>query len=174
MIDNELGSLFKERVLFFQERLKKPSPWYPYPALISVGLIMVLSGQLLPGLNPRLGSRANIIQLDAPPEMEGSIWLGIYPRKGGITLITSEKNIFKWATSGISPQTKKRLVNYLKSRVSRENISAALTLSTSLPKVRAVLAVDQTLKYQNIVPVLHALADARISKYSFEARLVKN
>ena len=173
MKKNGLCPVFEEINFYLQERLKTPNLWFPYPAMISVGLILVLSGHLLPGLNPRLGSQATIIGLDAPEESAGSIWLGIYPKDNKLSLITSEKKIFSWPISGMPETTKKRIVRYLKFRSNRESISAGLTLSTSLAKVSAVIAVDQRLKYHSIVPIIKALADSKISKYSFETRLVE-
>jgi hypothetical protein len=37
-----------------------------------------------------------------------------------------------------------------------------------------VLAVDQKLKYIHLRPVIYALAEARIAKYGFETRMLKN
>ena len=40
-------------LLSYQARLRVDLNWYPYPAFISFLLVWVLSGHILPGLNPR-------------------------------------------------------------------------------------------------------------------------
>lgn len=48
----------------------------------------------------------------------------------------------------------------------------ALSENYSDRNSEAVLALDQTLTYAQIKPVLQALADARISRYAFETKIV--
>ena len=163
---------YSEPIASLQERLKESNIWFPYPALISVGLVMVLSGHLIPGLNPRLGNQAVITKLDAPIEKEGSIWLGIFPEKNKISMITSDKKRFAWDTTGVSRPTLDKITKYLKNRVTKESVSAGLTLTSSLERVKVVVSVDQRLKYRNISPILQAFAEAKISRYGFETKLV--
>ena len=168
----EHNKSYSEPIASLQERLKESNIWFPYPALISVGLIMVLSGHLIPGLNPRLGNQAIITRLEAPKENEGSIWIGIFPEKNRISMITSDKKRFTWDTAGVSKTTLDKIIKYLKNRVAKESVSAGLTLTSSLERVTVVVSVDQRLKYRNISPILQAFAEAKISRYGFETKLV--
>jgi biopolymer transport protein ExbD len=42
-----------------------------------------------------------------------------------------------------------------------------------IPEVTAVLAVDKSLTYSQISPVITALAAANISKYGFETKIIR-
>jgi hypothetical protein len=45
-------------------------------------------------------------------------------------------------------------------------------MESNLTRTTAVLAVDQKLKFNHLRPVIYALAEARISKYGFETRMI--
>ena len=66
----------------------------------------------------------------------------------------------------------KHLVKYLKTRVHKEILATGMSMEANLIRIKAVLAVDETLSYAHIRPVIYALGEARISKYGFETRLL--
>lgn len=156
-----------------QERLRKPDIWYPYPALISIGLIFVLSGHLLPGLNPRLGSMANIIVFPAKPEPEGSIWIGLFAEGDQVVAVTADRKRFTWPLSTSSVQSIKEFASYLDNRVVSESVASGLSMRTSATRTKVIFAVDQRLKFKHFRPALNALAQAKITKYGFETRILR-
>lgn len=164
---------WEETILRYQERLRLPYYWYPYPALISVALVYILSGHILPGINPRLGSMANVLSFKAKRQNEGSIWIGAYPDKGQIVIQTGDRHNFRWPLNTRSEKDISAFILYLKERVKKESVATGLSLQTSLTKISAVLAIDQRLNYGQIQPIITALAQAKISRYGFETQTIK-
>ena len=156
-----------------QERLRQPGLWYPYPAMISFALIVILTGHLLPGLNPRLGSRAEIIEFYGKSERAGAIWLGVLMAKDRIYVRTAERSTFSWSAKSDRMKDLQAFTRYLKDRAKKEALSSGLSLEGHLTRTTVVLAVDQRLKYVHIRPIIMALAEAGISHYAFETIMKK-
>ena len=152
------------------ERLTQPLTWYPYPALISFGLVMILIGHLIPGLNPRLGSRANVIEFPAARVSDSVLWLGVFAENDRVVLTTSDRMRFDWPLVATAADLK-QFSNYLDQRRRKEALAAGLAHATTFDKTMVVLSLDQRLKYVHIRPILNALAAAGISKYGFETKL---
>lgn len=163
---------WRSAVTRMRERLCKNNDWYPIPSLLSVGLVLLLCGQIIPDLNPRLGSFANIIQYPSERENEGAIWIGIFPEKDKIVVTTADKKRFSWPLALNSKEDILPFEIYLRGRVKKEIHKAALSLQTNLTKISAVLAVDQRLKYYHLRPIIYALAQAKITHYGFETRMI--
>ncbi len=155
-----------------KERLHEPILWFPFPALIAFGLVIILRGHLLTGLNPRLGARVDVVQYKAPLLQDGGIWLGVYQEADQVVVVTSDRQRFKWSLTSQDMRELKPLVRYLESRVRKEAYSTAIKMESNLTRTTAVLAVDQKLKFNHLRPVIYALAEARISKYGFETRMI--
>tara|TARA_B100000902_G_scaffold278062_1_gene263887 strand:+ start:82 stop:615 length:534 start_codon:yes stop_codon:yes gene_type:complete len=173
-MSNDRSKFWEEALLDVKERLREPIGWYPFPALIAFGLVLILSGHLIPGLNPRLGSRANTINMEAPLEKEGSIWFGIYQDKGDIIVMTSDRKRFRWPKNTTSSKDIRPFTRYLKNRVARDSLRMSLRMEANLTQVTAVLAIDEKLKYIHLTPILYALAEARINKYGFETKVLRS
>lgn len=154
-----------------RERLIKTSFWFPAPALISFALALILSGQLLPNLNPRLGSRANILNFQAEREKEGAIWLGIYPLNNHLILTTSDKKVFKLPLVIKDSNELREFREYLLDLLNKETVKLALNLDPNPIRLTAVLAVDEKLNFAHIRPLIYLLASVGISKYGFETKL---
>lgn len=161
-----------EALLSLKERLQEPIFWFPFPALLAFGLVIILRGHLLTGLNPRLGARVDVIQYDAKTLQDGGIWLGIFQDGKEVLVVTSDRRRFSWPIDSQSLKDVGPLVAYLKSRVRKESYSTAIKLESNLTRTTAVLAVDQKLKYVHLRPIIYALAQARIAKYGFETRIL--
>ena len=157
-----------------QERLRTPVNFYPYPALISFLLVIVLGGHLLPDLNPRLGSKVDVIRFKTTVQHDGGIWIGIFIENEEIHLVTSDRRKFSWPVDTFSRSNLTEFIKYLRERTKKESLATAIKLETNVTKTRAVLAVDQDLKFIHIRPVLHALAAAKITRYGFETQILKN
>ncbi|HYX38284.1 MAG TPA: hypothetical protein VE954_34715 [Oligoflexus sp.] len=163
-----------EALLGLKERLQEPILWFPFPALIAFGLVIILRGHLLTGLNPRLGARVDVIQYDAKNLPDGGIWLGVFQDGKQVLVVTSDRRRFTWPIDSQNMKDVEPLVTYLKNRVKKEAYSTAIKLESNLTRTTAVLAVDQKLKYIHLRPVIYALAEARIAKYGFETRVLKH
>ena len=161
-----------EAILALKERLQEPILWFPFPALIAFGLVIILRGHLLTGLNPRLGARVDVIQYSAPNLPDGGIWLGIYQEGNQVQVVTSDRRRFNWPIESQDLEDIKPLIIYLKERVRKEAYSTAIKLESNITRTTTVLAVDQKLKYSHLRPVIYALAEARIAKYGFETRII--
>lgn len=151
-----------------RERLSERTSWFPFPALLVFLLALILTGHLLPGLNPRIGSRIDVLQFAAPSQKEGSLWLGVFPEGDSLVVITGDRKRFSWPEkSGAGPELEK-LRSYLRGRAEREIIASGLRQEADATRLRVVLAVDQNLDYRHLRSIIGALADARFTRYGFE------
>ena len=155
-----------------KDRMEEPVQWFPFPAMISFMFVVILGGHLLPGLNPRLGARVDSVAIKAPRQPDGGIWLGVYLQDDLITVITSDRNKFKWAAKSPRLEDIEPLVQYLKSKTQHESFSMALKLESSLTKTTAVIGLNQDLTYAHMKPIIFALASANIFRYGFETRII--
>ena len=143
-------------------------------ALLPAVLCLLFMGHLLPAINPRLGSIAEVFRLEgAHPENAGEIWLSVAPLDDNtIVVTTSDRKVFPLPSSIGSVSELKAFVRYLRSRVDAVTISVGLQEALTSVQTCAVIAADERLKYEHIRPLLYALAQARIHKYSFEVRTI--
>lgn len=155
-----------------KERLEEPVQWYPFPAMIGFMLVLILGGHLLPGLNPRLGARVEVVPMKAPRHADGEIWLGVYQEKDRVIVVTSDRQKFSWSAKDLDRSATRPLVKYLISKTKSEAFSMGLKLESSLVKTTAVIAVDQRLKYLQLKPIIFALSEAKITRYGFETRII--
>lgn len=153
-----------------KDRLQEPIWWFPYPALISFGLVLTLTAHVVSGTNPRMGNPADIISFPAPARKDSAIWLSATPIDDKIVVTTSDRRIFRWSQKLQNVSEVEPLVRYLKERVAAEITSAALMGRAFTTQTSAVIASDQRLKYLHIRPLLYALAEAGIAQYAFETQ----
>lgn len=153
-----------------QERLKESSSWFPYPALISLSLVLLCSGQIVPNLNPRLGNPSDILPFHGEPNVEGAIWMSVSLIGTHVVVTTDTRKIMSWSASDRSLSAAAPLVYFLKNRIQEITLAASLTKKASRADSLVVLATDQSLKYVHLKAILYALASAGISEYAFETR----
>lgn len=160
----------KHSIDSFRQRLHEDWLWFPLPAFISFGLLVVLTSQLLPGLNPRLGNPARLLEFDAQPEHEGSIWMSISldSRNNQLVISTSDRKVFRFSSDVRTMEDFAPLVETLQHQVHERLASAALARHLTTIEITAVLAVDERVKFGLIRPVINALALAGITDYAFE------
>jgi hypothetical protein len=166
------SSLWVDMITRSKERLLEPLLWFPFPALIGFGLVIILRGQLLTGFNHRLGTRADVVHLKAESLTAPGIWLSIYQEKDKLVLLTDDHNRFEWPLNAKDMSALKPFIAYLNKRTLEAAFKQTLSLEVEKDRTRAVLAVDQKLKYIHIRPILFALVEAKISNYGFETRIV--
>lgn len=155
-----------------RERLIEPLLWFPFPALIGFGLIIILRGQLLTGFNHRLGTKADVVHFAADPLTSSGIWISIYQNQDRLVLVTDDHNRFEWPLGARDMKALQPFISYLNKRAHEAAFKQTLSLEAEKNRTRAVLAVDQKLKYIHIRPILFALTEAKISNYGFETRIV--
>lgn len=151
-----------------KERLRPEEGLFPYPALFAFGLILILTAHLLPGLNPRLGSRIQLISFAAPRQQEGSLWLGISSENDHVTIVTPDRKKFSVELKNENRAGFDALVAYLRDYVEHQTHASSLRGEADATQAKAILAVDRSLSYAHLNPVLLALAQARITRYGFE------
>jgi biopolymer transport protein ExbD len=159
-----------ERAGAVRDRLDENPNWFPIPAFIAFGLVIVLTGHILFGTNPRAGNPANIISFPSEPRADAAIWLSVTPIDDQIVVTTSDRKVFKWRQQVRTPVELSAFTNYLKRRVADEVEAAAMAKRALKKQATAVIAADQRLKYLHIRPIIYALAEAGISQYAFETQ----
>lgn len=150
-----------------RRNIRDESMWVPIPALIAIGLALILSGHLIPGLNPRLGNMAQIPALQGPSQLDSTIWLSVFPMNDHIYVTTADRRSFTYPVGGNSLELEE-LTQYLHRRT--RNLALSSNLAMELSPYHAVvnLAVDKRIAYGDFRPIIYALATAKISNYSFE------
>ncbi|MBF0443140.1 MAG: hypothetical protein HQK54_14625 [Oligoflexales bacterium] len=167
--------LSKAEKAFIDQRLRLEDQvlWFPLPALIAFGLVLLLIGHLLPVVNPRIGSMANIINFKTERQKEGSMWLGIYPKGDQLVITTSDRKRFNFPLEIKEIDQLSKFDSYLKERTKKVALTLSLSKNISLTETTFVLAVDERLKYIHIKPIINLLAKNKITKYGFETQIVK-
>ena len=153
-----------------QERLKEPVMWFPLPALVAFGLILVLRGQVFADLNYRFGQSPDVIQLPSAKQEGHGIWLSIRKQGDKLTVTTDDKRQFALPLEPKRPEELELFVHYLRERGLKNSLKTGLSLRLEKESNRAVLAIDQGLNYIHVRPILFALAEAGIGRYGFETK----
>ena len=161
---------WEKSLINMKERLTASNIWYPYPALFSFALVILLNGQILISLNPRLGNPATPSVLKGEQSYEGAIWMSVSYAKSTIIVTTYDRKIFTWPEAITDLGEMKAFVSYLESK--RDNIAhfTSMQKSISVPESTVVLAVDHALKYAHIKPILYTLARLGFANYAFEVK----
>lgn len=153
-----------------KERLYSHSNWFPYPCIISFMLITIFTGHILLGLNPRLGNHAQTIEFLSSPAEEGSIWIAVSLQNEHIVATTANRKVFKWTQKNSDLSQLKPFMDYLETQMLDISMATSLAKKVSKTQSLVVLAVDQSLKYGHIKPIIYALSKAGITEYAFETR----
>ncbi len=154
-----------------KERLRQTSWWFPYPAFLSFGLIVLFIGHLLLGINPRFGNPSDVMVFDAKPGNDNSIWFTLTHKDDKLAIATGNKKVFFVPLKNPSIDDFKAFNAYLDNEIRNITLSAGLAKKITLSQSSVVLSVDQSLTYSHIRPVLYALAKSGISTYGFETKL---
>jgi hypothetical protein len=155
-----------------QQRLSEPLWWFPYPILIAIGMVLILTGHLVFAINPRMGHPASLINFPAQMRPDSAIWFSMTPIDHDIVITTNDRLIFRWPQDLTPAQTTQPFVAYLRRRVAIEIDSAALLKRAPNTPLTVVIAADQRLKYLHLRPVIAALAEAGITSYAFETLVI--
>lgn len=165
---------FKQRASALKERLRAPEKWLLLPSLLSFAFVLILTGHLLSGLNPRIGNQADILSLDAPSLPEGGLWLSVYPKSSMVHVSTFDGKMFSWPadTNNLKPLLEFKA--YLEGVVSELASQAVIAKFISNNQTRVVLSVDQHLRYFHIRPIIQVLSIVGLDSYAFETKVFKS
>lgn len=152
---------------------KEDTTWYPVPALLAFGLVLLLSGHLMPSLNPRLGNQSEVTSSSHETDKEGAIWISIYPKNESIHIETSDRFSFKYSSDLEEPKEMEDFISYLKKKTLQTALSSSLSLKAYKINHKVTISVDKNMTYGKFRPILYAMAKADISNYVFETKLVK-
>lgn len=155
-----------------QLRLSEPLWWFPYPCLITMGLVLLLTGHLVMATNPRMGHPASLIEFPAAARPDSALWFSMTPIGQEIVITTNDRRVFRWPQQLTSAAPTQPFVDYLRRRVAEEIEAAALLKQALSTQTTVVIAADQRLRYLHLRPVIAALAAAGITSYALETKSV--
>lgn len=164
------------RLESLKERLKTNITWFPMPALISFTLALVFVGHLLVNLNPRLGNPVSVLTLETNQEIssDGSIWISVGIDEDEILITTNDRQTFRWEKDTQDISTLNKFSEYLERRTNQIIIESAISKVITEEQLYVTLAVDQTLRYFHLKPILNVLAKNGLDYYGFEIRDIIN
>lgn len=149
-------------------RLRSPLPWYPFPALISFGLAILLLAHVAVSTSRRMGHPTSLLNFPSTHHQAGAIWFSVTPINDEVVVATANRQVFRWPQNIRNIEPLGPFIAWLKEATYQEIEAAALLNRIEKKQTIAVIAADQTLKYSHLRPVLYALAQANVSKYGFE------
>lgn len=155
-----------------KERLRAYNNWFPVPGLIASGLIILLLSQSTFSLNPRLGKFANPIELNVEPMRDGALHLSV-STLGEDILIQSRTKTFLIPMANLDLQPLEDFKVFLEEENRRIVKDATLSMFNEPLRTTVVFSVDQNLNYYHILPFIRSLAEAKITSFGFETKIVK-
>jgi hypothetical protein len=163
----------KAALLRQEERLRRFDPISMATAIIPFLGVIVLS--LYTGLetSTRLHANGKPMEYPATKVNDRAIWLSISAKDGKILVTTAGQESFSWSELGPSNKDLKPLQSYLEARARDQVMSTVRIGQITNQSHTAVLAVDQTLTFFHLRPIIYALSQAGFSRYGFETRLVR-
>ena len=162
------GRYWVGRMGAIKERLREPLWWYPFPLLLSFGLILLLTAHVMTGSSLRAGNPAEIIAFPGETQKDGALWLSVTPIGEDIVVTTGDRKVFRWRQDIRDLTPLAPLIKYLKEQAAKSIATAVLSGEAHIEQVRIVVAADQRLKFLHVRPLLYGFAEAGISQYAFE------
>ena len=172
MFEHLMRKSYSSAIASAKERLMESVSWFPYPSLFTFGIIIILSGHISLGINPRLGNPSEIMPYDSEPLNEGAIWMSVSIQDDEVVVTTDDRKVITWKSNSKDSHTIKELENHLQERMTQITLSTSLAKEINHIESLVVLSVDQRVKYLHVKPILLALAKVGISEYGFETRLL--
>ena len=154
-----------------KDRLETFQGWFPYPALLAFGLVLMLSCHLLNIVNHRVGQPANLINLPARAENEGSLYMSLRIYHDQLYVRMGDQSVFMFPQRITSVDDLSELRQYLQQWSERTIVKAAIANAIEESMLHVVIAADQRLKYLHVRPIINLLAEVGITNYSFETSM---
>ena len=151
-----------------RDRHRTPINWLPFPAAIVFYLVLLLSVQILPEVNPRVGSPAQLFQYGHRESPQGALWFSLTPVGEQMVALTSERRVFRWPLATENLEELAEFREYLKHRSQTIKLQAGLAVDSSILQTLAIIAADETLSYYHLRPVIAVLAEAGFASYGLE------
>lgn len=144
-------------------------------AILLLGILpfmytVALTGKIMPAINPRLGAPAEVTELVHKGGKEGQIFISIAFDGDMLVAVDSNRRIAHWKSNSRSAEDVKTLTALLKKNIYDSVLTSSLSNKSFPFQTRVVLAIDQHLRFGHVKPILYALADAKITQYSFETK----
>ncbi|MCX6125743.1 MAG: hypothetical protein NTV34_13505 [Proteobacteria bacterium] len=160
---------------FTRQKARLAMPYTATPAilLIPVGFMCLLLIFVSVETNPRLFSTAKPVQLVLEEFVGGRLWYSVAPYEQGIRIISDSGKFFD-LQGEINAAALTEFSSHLKLRM--QKILADVAVANRMDKSTSfvILSVDERLTYSHLRPVIYALADAGVTRYAFESRILKN
>ena len=163
----------KSGLLRQKDRLSRCEPIPMAVILIPFLAAMVLSLYTSLESHRRLHAQGKPMEYPAPESPTQSLWLSVSVVSGKVVVTTSGTERFAWAEAGPSAEDLKGLDAYL-------NLSARELVETTVRTGQihkhshtAAIAVDHSLTFHHVRPIIYALGRAGFSRYGFETRIVR-
>lgn len=153
------------------DHLSEPISWFPFPALIALGLGTVFFGHLLFNFNPRITSSAEVLSFDGDVDREGGIFLSVVASEDGVIVDTGDRRRFVIVGGSRNSEDLAQLITYMKTRTATAVSDVILSSRIDPIATTVTIAADQHLAYFHIKPILYALSQAGISRYAFETKM---
>lgn len=163
-----------KRLSEMNTRLKQTIFWFPAPAFISIGLAMILTGQIIIHLNPRLGSLAELHEGVGGEELEGSILIMVSVLGEDVIVTTPDKRVYRWSAEEPESGDFKDFKAYLQTR-SKELLTEFSVERRATPtRTSIVISADRRSTWYHIHPLIAAFAEAGFDSYGFETKKLKD
>ncbi|MCX6119378.1 MAG: hypothetical protein NT027_17705 [Proteobacteria bacterium] len=142
---------------------------------IPVGFISLLMIFVALETNKRIKSLATPLILSGEPTTSPAMWFSIAPHEKGLAISSSDGAHFfieSQSQNGAPQNQFKEFEEHLRSRTKQVLGDVVLANRMDSNSAFVVLSVDESLTYAHVRPVIYALANAGISKYGFEGRVL--
>jgi len=161
-----------KRLSEMNSRLKLTTFWFPAPALISIGLAVILTGQII-YLNPRLGSLAELHEGVGGEELEGSILIMVSVLGEEVIVTTPDGRVYRWSAEEPASGDFKDFKAYLQTRAKELLTEFSVEGRTTPTRTSIVVSADRRSTWYHIHPLITAFADAGFDSYGFETKKLK-
>ena len=169
---SQLNNHVQHAVQSKKDRLSSQLKLFPFPAIISIGLILIVTIYLLHGIDPRVGNPAELLTFTSQPEAEGAIWISVSPDTESLVITTSERDVFRLPQNITKEEDVEPFKKYLEKRIRQDSARFVLSKKINPQETTVVIAADQSLKFLHIRPLLYTIASAGITRYAFETKML--
>jgi hypothetical protein len=163
----------KAALLRQKERLSKFDSVSLAVTLIPFMGVIVLSLYTSLETNTRLHANGKPMEYPAAQTNDHAMWLSVSVKGGKVIVTTSGVENFLWPESGPSDEDLAPLKAYLSERA-KKLVNDTVRVGQLTPQNHtAVIAMDHSMTFHHVRPIIYALGNAGFSRYGFETRLLK-
>jgi hypothetical protein len=156
-----------------KDRLSKFEPLSMTATLIPFMGAIVLSLYTSLETNTRLHARGKPMEYPATETSDHAMWLSASVKSGKVVVTTSGVDYFAWPEAGPSAEDLDTLNEYLALRAQELVKDTVRIGQVTSQSHTAVIAVDHSMTFHHVRPIIYALGRAGFSRYGFETRILK-